>query len=265
MRLRSKRKRSLVCTRLFRQRRSSGQPLALSQCFPAVMRFGRTATWAFDLARSTAYTRQGDPANAGAESDGIPPVRTTDIFYHEVDLDKMDLPHADVQMRLFGRMVADLLADTAPLPRLWYFPNESRTLLVLTADSHTNDPSSYQALLTTAQAKGGRVSLYLSPRLTYPTAAETTAWRSAGHEIGLHPFGYVDEVTLEEGYQTVENWFSTMGWGVPSRTERHHYVEWDGWVAAAATAAGHNIGLDTTFYTWGPGLQYRMGGGRTAS
>ena len=40
---------------------------------PAVVRYGRTAAWAFDLARSTAYTRQGDPADAGIERDGLPP------------------------------------------------------------------------------------------------------------------------------------------------------------------------------------------------
>ena len=64
--------------------------------------FGRTAAWSFDLARSTAYTRQGDPAFAGQERDGVPVLRTTDIFYDNIDKQRMSVPHADVQMRLFG-------------------------------------------------------------------------------------------------------------------------------------------------------------------
>ena len=42
--------------------------------YAAVVRSGRTATWAFDLARSVAYRRQGDPALSGVERDGILPV-----------------------------------------------------------------------------------------------------------------------------------------------------------------------------------------------
>ena len=95
--------------------------------FPAVVRYGRTAAWAFDLARSTAYVRQGDPAFAGLERDGLPPVRTTDVFFQNVDLERLPVPHADVQMRLFSRVVIDLLADHQPVPRLWYFPGTART------------------------------------------------------------------------------------------------------------------------------------------
>ena len=79
---------------------------------PAVVRYGRTAAWAFDLARSTAYTRQGNPADAGIERDGLPLLRTTDLFFQRIDLGRVGIPHADVQMRLFSRVIAELLADT---------------------------------------------------------------------------------------------------------------------------------------------------------
>jgi len=48
--------------------------------FPAVVRFGRTVTWAYDVARSIVYTRQGNPGNA-SDRDGSPPYRTEDMFY----------------------------------------------------------------------------------------------------------------------------------------------------------------------------------------
>ena len=46
--------------------------------FPAVVKSGRTVTWAYDLARSIVYTRQGNPANA-SDRDGLAPFRTEDL------------------------------------------------------------------------------------------------------------------------------------------------------------------------------------------
>ena len=43
--------------------------------YPAVIRSGSglaPAAWAFDLARSVAYVRQGDPLDAGLDRDGLP-------------------------------------------------------------------------------------------------------------------------------------------------------------------------------------------------
>ena len=56
---------------------------------PAVVRFGNTATWSYDLARSVAYARQGDPANAGVDDDGLPGLRTIDVFFDEIDKDRV--------------------------------------------------------------------------------------------------------------------------------------------------------------------------------
>ena len=89
--------------------------------FPAVVRRGNTATWAFDLARSVAYARQGNPGNAGVDRDGLTPLRTNDVFYNAIDKDRVQIPHADFHMRLLARVITDLLSDRTPLPRLWYF------------------------------------------------------------------------------------------------------------------------------------------------
>ncbi|MBP1687797.1 MAG: hypothetical protein H6Q33_3940, partial [Deltaproteobacteria bacterium] len=43
-----------------------------SSNYPAVVQYRRTATWAYDLARSVVYARQGNPANAGVERDNLP-------------------------------------------------------------------------------------------------------------------------------------------------------------------------------------------------
>ncbi len=227
--------------------------------YPAVVRFGTTATWAFDLARSTVLTRQGKPENAGLIRDGTDAIRTTSLFYGDIDLDRVGLPHADIQMRLFSRLIADLLADTLPLPRLWYFPGTARTLLVPTADTHVYDDAGTQAQIASIEAHGGVLTMYISRWVPYPTAEQASTWRANGHEFGLHPYGSADNATIEEGFQLSADWFAANGLGTPSRTVRIHQVEWPSWVGPAQVAAGFNIAMDTSFYTWGPAVTYPDG------
>lgn len=219
--------------------------------YPAVVRFGNTATWTFDLARSIVYSRQGNPANAGVDRDGLPPLRTNDVFFEAIDLERVGIPHADYQMRLFSRVINDLLADAVPLPRLWYFPQAARTLMVLTSDSHANPASSFGLVISDMETRDASISLYVAPGV-YPDAATVAAWRASGHEVGMHPHGFPN--SLAAGYQTTLDYFAFAGFGAPSRTTRNHQVEWMGWTDAAAMAAGFGIGLDTSFYTWGPGV-----------
>lgn len=224
--------------------------------YPAVIRFGRTATWAFDLATSVVYARQGNPANAGVERDGLVPVRTNDVFYGAIDLERVHIPHADYHMRLFSTVIADLLADEVPLPRVWYFPNGARTLLVPTADSHANPAAYFDDLIAGVEARGARISLYIAGGI-YPDATTAAAWRARGHEVGLHPGDY--PTPLSTAYETNLSYFATHGLGAPSRTVRNHLVEWQGWTDAAEVALGAGIGLDVSFYTWGPGMAYPDG------
>lgn len=224
--------------------------------YPAVVKHGRTATWAFDLARSVAYTRQGDPALAGLDRDNQPIYRTNDIFFEDLDLDRVSVPHADVQMRLFSRVIADLLADSQPLPKLWYFPGTHRTILLPTGDSHTTSAEPYDSLLATAEAHGARMSIYPGRYITYPTPGVLADWRAIGHELGAHPYFSPDGVDMEGGYQIAESWFAQAGWAPTSRTTRHHSLEWEGWVGPVAVMANHGIRLDSSYYAWGPALEY---------
>ncbi len=226
---------------------------------PAVVRFGHTATWAFDLARSVVYTRQGDPANGGQDRDGLPPIRTVDLFHNAIDKDRINLPHADINMRLFSRVVRELLADQLPLPRLWYFPGTNKTLMIVTSDGHTHTPANYTSVLSAVQARGGRLTFYLSRFVDAVTSQQVATWRANGHEVGLHPYFYQDNATVEQGYSTVESWFSTQGWGQWSPTVRHHQIEWPTWVGPAQTMLQHGIRMDTSFYTWGPAVTYPNG------
>jgi hypothetical protein len=94
---------------------------------------GQAAAFTFDLARAIVYTRQGTPAWAGEDRDGIPPIRTNDLFFggadpDRVNLDKVAIPQADELQRLLGNMILSLSADKRPLPRFWYFPNMKKAV-----------------------------------------------------------------------------------------------------------------------------------------
>src|SRR5262249_53068290 len=56
---------------------------------------GSAAAFLYDLARSVSLTRQGNPAYAGQERDGISPIRSDDLFFPGwVDFDKIEIPPA---------------------------------------------------------------------------------------------------------------------------------------------------------------------------
>ena len=99
---------------------------------------GQAAAFTYDLARSIVYTRQGNPAWAGQERDGTPPIRSNDMFYGSaandpqpdwVDLTKVAIPQADEQQRLLANLILHVNADRKPLPRFWYFPKGQESSL----------------------------------------------------------------------------------------------------------------------------------------
>jgi hypothetical protein len=227
--------------------------------YPAAVRFGRTATWTFDLARSVVYRRQGDPALSGVERDGTLPYRTMEPFFEAVDRERMSVPHVDVHLRLFSRTVTDLLADDLPMPRLWHFPAGARALMVVAGDADNQDPAAYDALVAKVESLGGTLSLYVSRWLPYPTPSVAADWRQRGHELGIHPIGYADNVSLAQGFATSANFFAAAGWGSPGRTTRTHDEEWVGWVGGAELAAGYGVTMELSAYSWGPAIGPNIG------
>ena len=84
---------------------------------------GQAAAFAYDLARSVVYTRQGNPAQIGQELDGSAPLRSDDLFFPDfVNRDKVRIPQADEQQRLLANLITGMARDRLPLPRFWYLP-----------------------------------------------------------------------------------------------------------------------------------------------
>jgi hypothetical protein len=179
---------------------------------PAVTlnRFGEgwAGAWMYDLATSVVLTRQGNPDWANQERDGFPDVRPVDMFYDWLDLDRIKIPQADEQQRLLVNMLNFLGGDKRPLPRLWYFPATSKSLLVATSDAHMNPAWAVEAIVSRVERFNGHISVYyLPPNYSLPRRAALKArwwmwekdimdepylptpiqvadWRARGHEFG---------------------------------------------------------------------------------
>ncbi len=154
---------------------------------------GQAAAFAYDLARSVVYTRQGNPAWAGQDRDGIAPIRTNDLFMGDgqpdwVDLNKVAIPQADEQQRLLGNLITQLTIDRKPLPHFWYLPAGKKAVVVLTGDDHANGGTVGRFDHLIAQSPPGcvvdawecvRMSSYIFPG-TPITDQQAKALRGAG-------------------------------------------------------------------------------------
>jgi len=251
---------------------------------------GQTALWAFDLARSVAYTRQGNPAWANQERDGLDGVRASDMFKDWVDLDRLAIPQADEQQRLLASLLVALSQGGRPLPRLWYFPGAAEGMLVATGDSHGNPAFAIEEVLTRVEQRGGHMSIYytafpngdwrrtakkavleatklpfvgdvLANQFTSPTSSQVTGWRARGHEFTLHPWvgEYSVEPGLEAGWRRYWQEFTGLGYGPVSPTVRTHRILWTGWAETARVQAAYGLRMNLDYYHVGPAFQSEAG------
>jgi WD40 repeat protein len=241
---------------------------------------GQAAAFAYDLATSIVYTRQGNPAWAAQERDGLtPPIRSDDKYYGNaigdpqpdwVDLNKVDIPQADEQQRLLANLIVEMNLDKKPLPRFWYFPRGEKAVVIMTGDDHGNGGTVGRFEQFIARSPAGcnvdnwecvRGTSYIYPN-TPMTDAQAAGYVAQGFEVGLHVYtnfifgacGDFSPTQLENFYTQQISEFTANFPSVPSlSTERHHCIAWSDWVTGAKTELNHGIRLDTDYYFWPPG------------
>jgi hypothetical protein len=241
---------------------------------------GQAVLYAFDLARSIVLMRQGNPKLIDQDNDDLEGVRTVDKFVGWIDLERIHIPQADEQQRLFVNILAQL--SRQPLPRLWYFPEDKKSVLIATGDAHANPANFIEDVLTRVEARGGHFSVYYSPQIVSdvgraarlsrfwltdrvplvsdvlgdefgsPTPLTVDGWRARGHEIALHP--YVD-IELEGGWLEYWKEFTGRGYAPVPQTVRTHRVLWTGWTESARLQASLGIRMNFDYYHVGPSLQ----------
>jgi hypothetical protein len=234
---------------------------------------GQVASFSYDLARSVVETRQGDPARAGQELDGLPPIRSDDLFFPDwVDFAKIAIPQADEQQRLLANLITDMTLDRKPLPRFWYLPRGENAAVVMSGDDHANGGTSGQFDRFMADSPPGcsvadwqcvRSTSYVYTG-TPLTDAQAAAYQAAGFEIALHyhvagpaDCSNFDPATIgaDLGEQLAA---FAVRWPSVARpvSNRTHCIVFSDWSSAPSAERARGIRLDANYYYW-PGTWLR--------
>jgi hypothetical protein len=263
---------STLATLYFNSTTSAGRPAATLRSVGS--NGGQAAAFAYDLARSVVYTRQGNPAWAGQDRDSVPPIRSNDLFHGAaagdvqpdwVDLAKVEIPQADEQQRLLANLILSMNQSRRPLPRFWYFPRGVEAVVVMTGDDHATGGTSgrFDAHLASSPA-GCSVATWECVRSTsyvYPgtpmSAAQAAGYVAQGFEVALHVNTGCADWTPEalEGFYSDQ--LAVLAADFPSvppaATNRTHCIAWSDWATQAQVELAHGIRLDTNYYYWPPG------------
>jgi hypothetical protein len=227
---------------------------------------GHAAAFTYDLARSVVYTRQGNPAYAGQERDGQPPLRPDDLMIGHLDLDKVAIPQADEQQRLLANLVTQINLAKKPLPRFWYLPRGLKAAIVHTLDDHgtaTGTRATFDKLLQRS-APGCSVEDWQCLRATawvytgIPLPdADAAAYQAAGFELGVHvqngTTNFTSFAEVEATYaQQLANFRQAYPSVLPQATHRYHAILWSDWLSQARAARQHGIRYSMDYYFWPP-------------
>ncbi len=242
---------------------------------------GHVSVFTYDLARSVVETRQGNPAWSGQKRDGESgPIRSDDLFFGAsatdpepdwVNLDKVQIPQADEQQRLLVNIIETMQAQT-PLPRLWYFPDDAKAVVVMTGDDHANGGTAGRFDTYEADSAAGcslddwsciRSTAYVYPS-TPLTDEQVQAYQAAGFEVALHVSTDCADWTPASLAADYDAQLAEFAAAYPSATApvsgRSHCIAWSDWATQPKVEAAHGIRLDTNYYYWPPSwLQDRPG------
>ena len=242
---------------------------------------GQAAAFTYDLGRSVVYTRQGNPAWAGQDRDGVFPPRPNDLFFGAksgdiqpdwVDLNKVAIPQADEQQRLLANLVTLMGADRKPVPRLWYFPHGYKSAVVMTGDDHSlgGTAGRFDQYIAASPAGCSKADweCIRSTSYVYPdsplTAAQAQSYTAQGFEVALHVappalnfLGCAEwtPTTLPGIFDTqLAQWRLEYNTIPRPSTQRMHCVVWDDWATQPKVELANGIRLDTNYYyypnTW---------------
>jgi hypothetical protein len=254
---------------------------------------GTAILFSFDLTQSIVLMRQGNPAWAGSPNnhDGYNTMRASGMFMDKTsgqfwndlgDSALNDVPQADIQLRLFSNLVTVTNAVKRPLPRFWYFPNQSRSMLLMTGDDHSYPVTDALSEIGNIGTFGGLFTYNLWYPFNTVSSDQVNTWLAAGDTMAIH-FDDTAEVDSSgvggsaaswSGMQTVMSnaisSFKTTYPGAPYPvTTRDHFLIWVSndangtadQVAQAKLFQNNGIQFDTSYSSFPNRWGYMTGSG----
>jgi hypothetical protein len=230
---------------------------------------------AADLVHSVVRIQQGKPIHFDGQpaADGTAPVndgilKTDDGLVLDYERDRV--PVADT--RFFGYGIADqwrelliravlwgLQTTKTALPMLWYWPELTKAVGLLSHDTDGNDPALAEVLLGNLCQLGVPSTWCLQ----YPGGYAPTFYRQLnrqGYEIALHYDAFTQRGRAywrEDDFRLQLDWLRDMA-GTPIISNKNHYLRWQGldeffvWLERAGVLSDESKGPSKTGNTGFP-------------
>jgi len=229
---------------------------------------GKAIAFAYDLAASIVYTRQGNPLYEGHSRDGQPgPIRSDNLFFPDyVDFSKIAIPQADEQQHLLTNIILQSNLHRMPLPHLWFLPNGYKAAVVMTGDDHNvvqgateTRFNEYMGLgpntpADVADWKAIRGTSYVYAQGVNIPDASIANYQSQGFEIALHPTTNCTDFTETSLSSDISSQMSQLQSERPSLlapvTNRTHCMPWSDWSTHAKVESALGMRFDVNYYYW---------------
>lgn len=232
---------------------------------------GKVFAFAYDLAKSVVYTRQGNPAWAGQQRDDQNDgnIRSNDLYTGTgadpdwIDFSKVQIPQADEQQHLLSNIITQSVLPTMPLPKFWFLPRKLKAAIVMTGDDHGNNGTAgrFDQYLTFGNNTADDVLNWRAIRGTsyiYPNTplsnAAAVAYQNQGFEIALHlnsGCNVYTEESLENSFTAQLGQFGAAFSGLSAtQTHRTHCISWSDWASKPKVEIQKGIRLNTDYYYW---------------
>ncbi|MGH2367650.1 MAG: hypothetical protein ACRDI2_05575, partial [Chloroflexota bacterium] len=223
---------------------------------------GAWAVFAYDLAESTVLFHQGrrEQASTGsaADADGDRKYTLNDHFVGYLDPELAVLPQADLHQDALVRVLEWMAALSAPLPRLWHFPNGAPAVAWLRGDGDSMSAVDLSTLLATAERFGVPATIYL---MLEDHSKVSPAWaqrlRARGHDFGQHVYAG-DRPAPEEMRARLREEMTAFRerYGYAPLSYCGHGRVWVGWTEMAGYLQENGVRLNGSY---GPGRSFHHG------
>jgi hypothetical protein len=233
---------------------------------------GEAVLFAFDLAKSVARLRHGDPDLADMPNEIFDRItRPSDLFRGQLDPRQATVPQADILTAILGRVVETLM----PQPRLWYYPeSDQRSVFIQTSDDDWSTIEQFETMLGVLKQYDAACTFYVVDR-SQLTADHMDRWEQDGHVFSVHPATPIDVEGLPPTDESQCLWVPQMvrenvarhreQYGRPVNTIRNHAIRWVGYMDLARLHVELGIRAEANYFAMGVILSgYLTGSGRVA-
>jgi hypothetical protein len=233
---------------------------------------GRAIVFTFDLAKSVARLRHGDPDMADISAHGYDSIRrTSDLFVGQIDPRQGTVPQADVLTAMLGRAVETLV----PQPRIWYYPDaDQRTTVIQTSDDDWSTIDQFETMLAVLKQYDATCTYYVVHSSVLTTDL-MDRWEQDGHVFSVHPSMPWDNQRGGKDADPQSFWVPDMvrrevarhkeQYGRPVNTVRNHAIRWTGYMDIARIHAELGIRGEANAFSVGQiNIGYVVGSGRLA-